>query len=137
LPFSPILFSDSRQPDPPGIHHDEAGDYFAFYPVSLAKATVSAKKSLRQLGMEYDAETTSTPSRIVIKGMNANHYIVKVTLESTSPELTKTTIHANYYGEKRLSLRFQHLLAEDLIKVSASQDPAQGPGKFFRNLLIF
>ncbi len=97
------------------------GDYFALYPVSLVKATAAAKESLQQLGMEYDAETTSTPSRIVIEGMSTNHNFVQVTLESVRQDLTKATIHANYYGEKTLSLRFQHLLAENL-KVSPPQD---------------
>lgn len=79
--------------------------------------------------MEYDAETThtllrgATPSRTVIEGMSTTHYIVKVTLVGINPDQTKATIHANYYCEKTLSLRFQHLLAEDL-KVSASQDLA-------------
>jgi len=107
-----------------GVHHNEAGDYFAFYPASLAETTTAAKKSLQQLGMEYDAQTIDTPSRIVIEGMSVDHYIVKVTLEGINQDQTKATIHANYYGEKTLSLRFQHLLAKDL-KVSSSKDPAR------------
>jgi len=104
-----------------GVHHNEAGDYFAFYPASLAETTTAAKKSLQQLGMEYDAQTIDTPSRIVIEGMSVDHYIVKVALKGINQDQTKATIHTYYYGEKTLSLRFQHLLAEDL-KVSASQD---------------
>ncbi len=128
--FSPDHLFDSGQMAPPvcalqrGVHHNGAGDYFAFYLDSLAETTAAAKESLQQLGMEYDAQTVRTPSRIVIEGMSVNHYIVKVTLEGINPDQTKATIHANYYGVKTLSLRFQHLLAENL-KVSASQDLAR------------
>jgi hypothetical protein len=97
-----------------GIHHNEAGDYFAFYPFPLTKTTVAAKEALRRLGMDYDAETIRTPSQIVINGMSTNHYNVKVSLEAINPDLTKATIHVDYYGEKTLSFRFQHLLAEHL-----------------------
>lgn len=112
--FIPGLSPDSRQPDPPGIHHNEAGDYFAFYPVPLGETSIAARSALQRLGMEYDPETTSTPSRIVIEGMSTNHYFVQVTLEPVRQGQTKAIIHANYYGEKTLSLRFQHLLAEVL-----------------------
>jgi len=105
-----------------GVHHNEEGDTFAFYQSSLAETTTAAKKSLQQLGMEYDAQTIDTPSRIVIEGMSVDHTIVKVTLEGINQDQTKATIHANYYGEKTLSLRFQHLLEKEL-KVSASQVP--------------
>jgi len=60
-----------------GVHHNEAGDAFAFYQASLAETTTAAKKSLQQLGMEYDAQTIDTTSRIVIEGMSVDHTIVK------------------------------------------------------------
>lgn len=107
-------------PENEGIHSNQDGDYFAFYPIPMSQATTAAKLALKQTGMAYDAEISHTPSQTVLAGLSSTQYVMKVTLDAVNPNLTKVTVHADYFGEEALSLRFQHLLASAIKKAGGT-----------------
>lgn len=97
-----------------GLQVSPHGRYSGLYPASLTQATTAAKEALQEIGMSYDAVVSRTPTQVLIQGVTSKHQVVQVTLDAHNARQTEVSIHSGYYGNKRLSLRFQRLLAEDL-----------------------
>ena len=96
------------------VHVSAHGWYSITFPVPMNKATAAVKRSMRQLGMRYDAVTEDTSSKMVINGVTNRHDPIQVTVTASDKASTTVSLHSGYIGNKPLSLHFFEILNKEL-----------------------
>lgn len=96
------------------VHENAHGWYSITFPVPMNKATTTVKRSVRQLGMRYDAVTEDTSSKMVINGVANQHDPVQVTVTALDKASINVSFHSDYLNNKPLSLHFFEILNKEL-----------------------
>ncbi len=110
-----------------GVAYVENGgvaNYYAYYPVSVARASSAAQAAFSQVGIRYEGMIQKSPQEILIEGSDAQGQRVKVTIHSMATDVSKVNIRVGTLGDRKVSLAFQQALSNHLGIQPTSQEPA-------------
>ncbi|MHB0888464.1 DUF3568 family protein [Acidithiobacillus sp.] len=105
------------------VENGGVSNYYAYYPVSLQRASAASQATLQQMGIAYNGNIRKTPNEELMEGTTTDGKTVKITLTSMSTQVTKVNVRIGTLGDKALSLQFQKLLSQHLGMAASAVAP--------------
>ena len=106
------------------VENGGVANYYAFYPVSVARASAATQAAFSQLGIHYEGMIQKNPAEVLIEGSDAQAQRVKVDITSMATDVSKVNIRVGTFGDKKVSLAFQQALSNQLGMQPTAQAPA-------------
>ncbi|MDD3759679.1 MAG: DUF3568 family protein [Acidithiobacillus sp.] len=106
------------------VENGGVANYYAYYPVSVARASQATQAAFSQVGIQYQGMIQKTPTEVMIEGSDAKAQRVKVNITSMATDVSKVNIRVGTFGDKKVSLDFQRALASQLGMQPTAQAPA-------------